>query len=271
MREGRGRLRRRDAAEAPEERSPAAEEHDSYVLLPADPRDFVQREQGAQQDDQVIFFQGDSADDGEGEELRHFELKVVYDAKRNGLEETVNFPIDIDSVIAGRYRIMEYLGSGVFSRAVQCVDLQSGRMVCIKIIRNNKDFLDQSLGEIKLLRRLNENDPHDSHHILQMLDFFYFKEHLFIVCELLRDNLYELYKYISRSDWTPYFTLPRVRSIAHQCLTALAYIHSLDLIHCDLKPENVLIKSLSRCLVKVIDFGSSCFMRDPHSSYVQVR
>ena len=62
----------------------------------------------------------------------------------------------------------------------------------------------------------------------------------------------------------------RVRSIAHQCLTALAYIHSLDLIHCDLKPENVLIKSLSRCLVKVIDFGSSCFMRDPHSSYVQV-
>ena len=126
------------AAAPPEERSPAAEEHDSYVLLPADPRDFVQREQGAQQDDQVIFFQGDSADDGEGEELRHFELKVVYDAKRNGLEETVNFPIDIDSVIAGRYRIMEYLGSGVFSRAVQCVDLQSGRMVCIKIIRNNK-------------------------------------------------------------------------------------------------------------------------------------
>ena len=156
------------------------------------------------------------------------------------------------------------------------------------------------------------------------------------MCELLRDNLYELYKYISKSDWTPYFTLPRVRSIAHQCLTALAYIHSLDLIHCDLKPENVLIKSLSRCVVKVapyhppvitqhpppqptvqpthppthsapsqprptaapspprrrplaapsppprctiqggpaaqvIDFGSSCFMRDPHSSYVQSR
>ena len=83
-----------------------------------------------------------------------------------------------------------------------------------------------------------------------MFDFFYFKEHLFIVCELLRDNLYELYKYISKSDWTPYFTLPRVRSIAHQCLTALAYLHSLALIHCDLKPENILIKSLSRCVVK---------------------
>ena len=29
-------------------------------------------------------------------------------------------------------------------------------------------------------QRLNEHDPDDSHHILRMLDFFYFKEHLFI-------------------------------------------------------------------------------------------
>ena len=226
-------------------------------------------------EDGVIFFQGEQDDCEEEEDversLHHFSLKVVFDPMRNGLEETVNYPIDVGTVIAGRYRIVEYLGSGVFSRAVQCFDMRTGGMVCIKIIRNNKDFLDQSLGEIKLLQRLNEHDTNDSHHILRMLDFFYYKEHLFIVCELLRDNLYELYKYISRSDWTPYFTLPRVRSIAHQCLTALAYIHSLDLIHCDLKPENVLIKSLSRCVVKVIDFGSSCFMRDPHSSYVQSR
>ena len=84
--------------------------------------------------------------------LHHFSLKVVFDPRRNGLEETVNFPIDVGTVIAGRYRIVEYLGSGEFSRAVQCLDLRMGRMVCIKIIRNNKDFLDQSLGEIKLLQ-----------------------------------------------------------------------------------------------------------------------
>ena len=75
----------------------------------------------------------------------------------------------------------------------------------------SQDFLDQSLGEIKLLQYLNESDPSDEQHVLRLVDFFYHKEHLFIVCELLRDNLYELYKYISKSDWTPYFTLPRVR------------------------------------------------------------
>lgn len=54
-------------------------------------------------------------------------------------------------------------------------------------------------------------------------------------------------------------------------LKALEYIHSLNLIHCDLKPENILIKSYSRSEVKVIDFGSSCFIHDHLSSYVQSR
>ena len=39
----------------------------------------------------------------------------------------------------------------------------------------------------------------------------------------------------------------------------------------DLKPENVLIQSYSRCQVKVIDMGSSCFTSDHLSSYVQSR
>jgi serine/threonine protein kinase len=45
----------------------------------------------------------------------------------------------------------------------------------------------------------------------------------------------------------------------------------LGLIHCDLKPENVLIRSYSRCEVKIIDFGSSCFVTDHLTSYVQSR
>ena len=144
-------------------------------------------------------------------------------------------------------------------------------MVCVKIIRNNKDFLDQSLGEIKLLRYLNANDPHDQMHVVRMFDYFYFREHLFIVCELLRDNLYELYHSVAKFHWPPYFTLARVRVIARQTLTALAFLHSLDLLHCDVKPENVLFRSISRCVVKLIDFGSSSFVSDPHSSYVQSR
>ena len=66
-------------------------------------------------------------------------------------------------------------------------------------------------------------------------DFFYFKEHLFLVCELLRDNLYEFSKYLRDTGQPPYFTIPRLQRITIQSLTALAFIHSLNLMHCDLK------------------------------------
>ena len=41
------------------------------------------------------------------------------------------------------HQVREYLGSAALSKAVQCVDLHSGELVCIKIIKNNKDFFDQ--------------------------------------------------------------------------------------------------------------------------------
>lgn len=139
------------------------------------------------------------------------------------------------------------------------------------MIKNSKDFFDQSLDEIKLLQYINsKGDPH-KYNVLQMIDFFYCKEHLFIVSELLRENLYEFGKYIRESDSEPYFTLNRLKKIMHQCLVAVNYIHSLGLIHCDIKPENIVIKSYSRCEVKLIDFGSSCFVTDHLTTYIQSR
>jgi serine/threonine protein kinase len=200
-----------------------------------------------------------------------YNLKVIYQRNRTGFEEHRDFPIRVNDLIAGRYQIVEYLGSAAFSRAVQCLDLKTNQMVCVKIIRNNKDFLDQGMDEIKLLHYLNTNGDPDENRVVRLFDYFYFKEHLMIVCELLRDNLYEFSKYNRESEDELYFTLYRLQRIAWQVLLALRYIHSLRLIHCDLKPENILIKSYSRCEVKVIDFGSSCFITDHLSSYVQSR
>jgi serine/threonine protein kinase len=203
--------------------------------------------------------------------LESFDLRVIYEAGRTGFEESKDFPIVVNSVIAGRYQVLQYLDSAAFSRAVKCLDLKHGHEVCIKIIRNSKDFFDQSLDEIKLLQQLNYAGDAEEHCILQLFDYFYYKEHIFIVCELLRDNLYEFGKYNREQETEPYFTLPRVQHIARQVLRALAFLHKQKLIHCDLKPENILVKSYSRCEVKVIDFGSSCFTTDNLSSYIQSR
>ena len=203
--------------------------------------------------------------------LESVDLRVIFEAGKTGFEEAKEYPIVVGETIAGRYQIQEFLGSAAFSRAVQCIDLKWGHQVCIKIIRNSKDFFDQSLDEVKLLQLINNGADADDVHVLQLYDFFYYKEHMFLVCELLRDNLYEFAKYNREHEEEAYFTMPRVQKIAKQVLEALAYIHSLNLIHCDLKPENILIKSFSRCEVKVIDFGSSCFTSDHLSSYIQSR
>ncbi|XP_054812528.1 uncharacterized protein LOC129313444 [Prosopis cineraria] len=205
------------------------------------------------------------------EEFETFNLKIVHRKNRTGFEEDKNFHVVLNSVIAGRYHVTEYLGSAAFSKAIQAHDLHTGMDVCVKIIKNNKDFFDQSLDEIKLLKYVNKHDPADKYHILRLYDYFYYREHLLIVCELLKANLYEFHKFNRESGGEVYFTMPRLQSITLQCLEALQFLHGLGLIHCDLKPENILVKSYSRCEVKVIDLGSSCFETDHLCSYVQSR
>ena len=210
----------------------------------------------------------------------YFDLKVIFDPYRTGFEENKNFEPPPGTIIAGRYEVMEVLGQAAFSTALQCVDLEvagdgdeneRSQWVCLKVIKNSKDFFDQSLDEIKLLQYINSRgDPH-KHNVLQMIDYFYCKEHLFIVSELLRENLYEFQKYIRESGGLEYFTPNRLKRIMKQVLEALVYIHSLNLLHCDIKPENIVIKSYSRCDVKLIDFGSSCFVTDHLTSYIQSR
>ena len=76
-------------------------------------------------------------------------------------------------------------------------------MLCHQVVKNDKHFLDQSLDEIKLLLYLNNAGDCDEAHVLQMFDFFYYKEHLLIVTELLRDSLFNFYRYLNATQALP--------------------------------------------------------------------
>ena len=243
-----------------------------------------------------------------------FALPVVHRNLRTGFEEEKEIRIEINEVIAERYQILGHIGAAAFSTAVEAYDLRNDRLVCMKIIKNNKDFFDQSLDEIKVLSHVNGLDAQNTSNVVQMLDYFYHREHLFIVFELCRANLYEVQrKDVAEAeaeaeaaaaaaaaaaekvgeenciDTTAsgiaadtvafaklarprYLTPHRLRHIARQVLTALDFLHrECKVIHADLKPENILIKNYARCDVKVIDLGSSCFVNDRLSGYVQSR
>jgi dual specificity tyrosine-phosphorylation-regulated kinase 2/3/4 len=141
----------------------------------------------------------------------------------------------------------------------------------LKVIKNTKDFFDQSLDEIKILELLRQTGKNQENHILEMKCFFYYREHLIIVTELLRQNLFEFGKFILDNNEEPYFTISRLAYMTRQALISLRFVHSLGLVHSDVKPENILLGSYSRAQIKLIDFGSSCYLTDRQSSYIQSR
>lgn len=160
-----------------------------------------------------------------------FALRIVYQAGKTGFEEDKEFSAAAGAVIAGRYVVNDFLGSAAFSSALSCTDLSTGEDVCLKVIKNSKEFLDQSLDEIKLLRYINAQGDADANNVLRLKDYFYHKEHLFLVTELLKDNLYEFQRYLADTHQEPYFNLPRIQAICKQVLTALNFIHSKGLLH----------------------------------------
>ena len=134
------------------------------------------------------------------------------------------------------------------------------------MITNNKDFIDQSFDEIKLLRMIKANCDPDAYYLLDFKSATYFKEHLLLQTDLLKDDLYSAYR-----KNPSFFSVPVIKTISKQLLIALSMLHSLSIIHSDLKPENILIKSYSPVEIKIVDLGNSCFLHDNLGNYVQSR
>ncbi|TRM59462.1 hypothetical protein BD626DRAFT_550298 [Schizophyllum amplum] len=157
--------------------------------------------------------------------------------------------------LAYRYEVIDTLGKGSFGQVLHCRDHCTGESVAIKIIRNKKRFHHQALVEIKILDNLRKWDSDERHHVIKMTEHFYFRNHLCIAMELLSINLYELIK----ANGFVGFTTTLIRRFTSQMLMSLSLMRHHRIVHCDLKPENVLLKHPAKSAIKVIDFGSSCF------------
>lgn len=103
--------------------------------------------------------------------------------------------------------------------------------------------------------------------VIQMIDNFYFRNHLCITFELLNMNLYEL---IKRNSYQG-FSLNLIRKFAYSLVQCLRMLSREKIIHCDLKPENILLRDRTSSSIKVIDFGSSCFTNQRIYTYIQSR
>ncbi|GIY40179.1 dual specificity tyrosine-phosphorylation-regulated kinase 4, partial [Caerostris extrusa] len=128
-------------------------------------------------------------------------------------------------------------------------------------------FHQQALVEVKILEHLCRKDRDGSHHMIKMLNHFYFRNHLCITFELMGLNLYEL---IKKNNYRG-IGATMIRRFAFALVQCLRLLHKEHIIHCDLKPENILLKQRGANSIKVIDFGSSCYTHQRVYTYIQSR
>lgn len=169
--------------------------------------------------------------------------------------------------VAYRYEVLKVIGKGSFGQVVKAYDHKNHEHVALKMVRNEKRFYRQAHEEIRILQHLRKQDKDNTMNIIHMFDSFTFRNHMCITFELLSINLYELIK----KNKFQGFSLQLVRKFSHSLLQCLDALHKNKIIHCDMKPENILLKQQGRSGIKVIDFGSSCYENQRVYTYIQSR
>jgi serine/threonine-protein kinase PRP4 len=146
------------------------------------------------------------------------------------------------------------------------MDVTSKKLVAIKIIRNNETmyvFKPQErkhllltrrrrkagLKEIEILQKLNEADPEDKKHMIRMVRHFEHKQHLCMVFENLSINLREVLKKFGRDVG---INLKAVRAYAQQMFLGLSLMRKCNILHADLKPDNILVRDLLSNNIRMI-------------------
>uniref|UniRef100_A0A8C5SAM8 Protein kinase D3 n=1 Tax=Laticauda laticaudata TaxID=8630 RepID=A0A8C5SAM8_LATLA len=178
---------------------------------------------------------------GQGKD--HKELCVSISVSNCQIQENV----DISSV----YQIFadEVLGSGQFGIVYGGKHRKTGRDVAIKVIdkmRFPTKQESQLRNEVAILQNL--------HHpgIVNLECMFETPERVFVVMEKLHGDMLEMILSSEKSRLPERIT----KFMVTQILVALRNLHFKNIVHCDLKPENVLLASAEPFpQVKLCDFG----------------
>ncbi|KRY68098.1 Serine/threonine-protein kinase PRP4 -like protein, partial [Trichinella pseudospiralis] len=165
----------------------------------------------------------------------------------------------IGELLDRRYSVYGYTGQGVFGNVVRARDVTKDNLeVAVKIIRKNDLMHRMGLKELQILKKLNSADPDDKYHCLRLYRHFFHKQHLCLVFESLSLNLREVLKKYGRDVG---LHVKAVRSYAHQMLMALRLMRKCEILHCDIKPDNILVNE-TKLMLKLCDFGSACMIKE---------
>ncbi|KAJ0064967.1 hypothetical protein NL108_000939, partial [Boleophthalmus pectinirostris] len=142
------------------------------------------------------------------------------------------------------YDIHEEIGRGTFSVVKRVIHRRTGEVFAAKFLPLKSSTRTRAFQERDLLSRLAHP------RVACLLDFFCTRRTLVLITEMccshgLMDHLY------MRGSVTE----NEVQSYIQQILEAIGHIHSMNILHLDIKPENILMVYPPRDEIKICDFG----------------
>lgn len=169
-----------------------------------------------------------------------------------------HYRIILGELLDGRYAVQQQIGKGTFATVVRAQDTRTGGSVAVKIACNNETMYKAGQKEMDMLHVLNQQDPEDKKHIIRLLRNFDHKGHMCLVFENLSADLREVLKKFGRNVG---LNIKAIRSYAQQMFLSLSHLKKCQILHADLKPDNILV-SEKRNLLKVCDLGTAAFADD---------
>ncbi len=204
-------------------------------------------------EDDIVSALSAGADDYIIKPIRAAELLAKVTAVLNKKDKPVpvnDFAIPVGSLFAGRYEVIEKVGSGGFSQVYHARNTLRTPVehVALKVFeitpsrRNDKESMSRFLREAYGLSKV------DHPNIVELNDFGSSELHYYLSMEYLIGRT--LSSIIAKNGCMPEDS---VVMIGYELIKALQYLEKRQLVHRDIKPNNVMVVDTGD--VKLIDFG----------------
>ena len=180
-------------------------------------------------------------------------------------------------------RVMEYelvkeLGKGAFAKVIQGRNRTKGTTVAMKFVHDIRRYHESALIEITMLRDIKSKDPTNSLGCAEIIEDFTFDRHRCIVFPKYGPSIFDV---IVSNDYKG-FPSNTVQAVSYHILSAMKQLHSLNIIHTDIKPENIvfrhpeMLRSSSKnhplsSEIVIIDLGNAQYDDEPKEDVIQTK
>ncbi|KAI6660310.1 Death-associated protein kinase 2 isoform X1 [Oopsacas minuta] len=147
------------------------------------------------------------------------------------------------------YILGKSLGKGNCGFVYECTELETKRIFAVKFVAKGNGSTSKQLRELSMEIRILKLVQHPN--IVQLYDVYESIKELHLITELLSGG--SLVDYLTEKE---YFTERESAVYIHQLVSTLSYLHSNQIVHQDIKLDNIVINNRNEQLsIKIIDFG----------------